>query len=143
MKTTEIIYARGHENIQSSNQTTCEITKETFLTKRGDCIIAIDATKGSADLNPKFKKAAQNERAQMKITIEAGGEAEAVNAWGSPQLSFTHRTDLVVRKSNYVCGRTLAIRADKAAKNLSKKLVEKLRNPNQRVKITLTVESAT
>jgi len=143
MKATEIIYARGHGNIQSNNRTTFEITKETFLTKRGDCIIAVGASKGSADLNPKFKKAAQNERARMKITIEAGGEVEAVNAWGSPQLSFSHPTDLVVRKSNYVCGRTLAIRADKAAKNLSKKLVEKLRNPNQRVKITLTVESAT
>jgi len=143
MKATEIIYARGHENIQSSNKTTFEITKETILTKRGDCIIAVDATKGSADLNPKFKKAAENERARMKIIIEAGGEVEAVNAWGSPQLSFTHPTDLVVRKSGYICGRTLAIRSDKAAKDLSRKLVEKLRSPNRRVKITLTVKSAT
>jgi len=143
MKANQIIYARGHENIQSSNRTTFETTKETFLTKRGDCIIAVGANKGAADLNPRFKEAARNERARMTITIEAGDEVETVNAWGSHQLSFTHSADLVVRKSDYVCGRTLAIRADKAARDLSRKLVEKLRNPTQKVKITLTVESAT
>jgi len=143
MKATEIVYAHGHANIQSSNRTTFEVTKEIFLTKRGDCIIAVGANKGAADLNPKFKEAAGNERARMMITIEVGDEVETVNAWGSHQLSFTHSTDLVVRRSNYVCSRTLAIRADKAAKDLSRRLVEKLRNPNQKVKITLAVKSAT
>jgi len=140
---TEVIYARGHENVLSTNKTTFEVTKDTHLTKRGDCIIAVGATKGAADLNPKFKEAAQKEHARTTIIIEAGDEVDAVNAWGSPQLSFTHSTDLVVRKSNYVCNRTLAIRADKAAKDLSRKLVEKLCNPNLSVKITLTVKSAT
>jgi len=143
MKATEVTYAQGHENVQSTNKTTFEITKETSLTKRGDCIIAVGATKGAADLSPKFTEAARSERARITIIIETGGETETVNSWGSPKLSFSHPTDLVVRKSNYVCGRTLAIRADKAARDLSRKLVEKLRSPNQRVKITLTVESAT
>jgi len=75
------------------------------------------------------------------ITIEAGGEVETVNALGSPQLMFTHPTDLVVRKSDYVCGRTLAIKADKAARDLSRRLVEKLRNPNQKVKIIITAKA--
>jgi len=143
MRSTEIIYARGHGNIQASNKTTFEITKETFLTKHGDCIIAVGAIKGTADLKSEFQEAARNERARMMIRIEAGGEVEAVNAWGSPKLLLTHPTDLVVRRSDYVCDRTLAIHADKAARDLSRKLAEKLRNPNQRVKITLTVENAT
>jgi hypothetical protein len=58
---------------------------------------------------------------------------------GSPRLLFTHPTDLVVRRSGYVCGRTLAIRADKAAGELSSKFVEKIKDPNQRIKITLAV----
>jgi len=143
MRATEVIYARGHENIQSSNKTTFEITKDTHLTRRGDCIIAVGATKGAADLNPRFKEAARNERARMIMTIEAGDEVEIVSAWGNPQLSFTHPTDLVVRKSDYVCGRTLAVHADKASRDLSRKLVEKLRNPNQRVTITLTADRST
>jgi hypothetical protein len=49
---------------------------------------------------------------------------------------------MVVRKSDYVCNRTLAVHADKAAQDLPKALVEKLKNPQQKVKITLIARSA-
>jgi hypothetical protein len=122
---------------------TLEVTKETHLTKRGDCIIALAANKAAKDLSPEFKKLAQNEKAKIIITIEANGETEVVNAYGSPQLSFTHPTDLVVRKSDYTCSRTLAVHADKAAKDFPETLVRKLQDPMQRVKVTLTVECTT
>lgn len=140
MKNTEVIIACGHENVQSTHKTTFEITKETSLTKRGDCVIAVGATKGAADLNPRFKEAAKKKSTRITITIEAGEVKEVVRARGTPRLSFTHPTDLVVRKSGYVCGRTVAVRADKAASNLSRELVEKMRDPLQEIKITLTVE---
>ena len=142
MKASEIIFARGHENVTSRNRTTFEFTKEPHLTEKGDCIVVVGANKGASDLSPKFKKLAQNEKAKITITIEAKEQVEVVNAHGSPQLSFTHPTDLVVRKSGFICSRTLAVRADKAAKDLSRTLVEKLQNPRQRVKVTLTVDSA-
>ena len=143
METAEIIHARGHPNVTSLNRTTFEIAKETHLTKRGDCIVAVSSDKGASDLSPEFKKAIQNKMARIRIQIEAGGEAEVVNAWGNPLLNFTHPTDLVVRKSDYICGRTLAIRADKAAKDFPRSLIEKLQNPHQSVKITLMVGKAT
>lgn len=143
MKATEIIIAHGHENIRSANKTTFEITKENHLTKRGDCIVAVDATKGAADLSQRFKKVVRNEDAQITIDIKADGEKETVKAWGSPELTLTHSTDLVVRKSSFVCNRTLAVRADKAACDFSRSLVEKLQNPKQKVTITLTVECVT
>jgi len=142
MKATAVILAHGHENITSTNRTTFEITKETHLTKRGDCIIAVGSNTGANELDPQFKKTAQSEKARIRITISADGEVEVVNAWGNPKLSFTHPTDLVVRKSNYICSRTLAIRADKAARDLSPTLVEKLHDRKRRVKITLTAENA-
>jgi len=141
MKVTEVIEAQGHQNVRSTNKTTLEITKEASLTKRGDCILAVSATKGAVDLHTRFREAARNRDARITITIEADEEKEVVEAWGSPQLTFTHPTDLVVRKSDYVCGRTLAVRADKAANDLSRRLVEKLRKPKQEVKITLTAET--
>jgi hypothetical protein len=73
------------------------------------------------------------------MLIEAGDIVEVVNAFGSVRLILTHPTDMVARKSNYICSRTLAIRADKAACDLSRRLVEKLKNQKQKVKITLTV----
>jgi hypothetical protein len=140
MKKTEFIIAYGHENIRSTNRTTFEITKETHLTKRGDCIIAVDSIKGAAELSQQFKDIARNESTQITIELEADGEKEIVKAWGSPELTFTHPTDLVVRRSNFVCNRTLAVRADKAACDFSNGIVERLRNPNQKVKVKVTAE---
>lgn len=143
IKIIEVIHAQGHENILATNKTTFEITKETHLTKRGDCIVAVNSDKAAADLSPEFKKALRNENAKLTITIETDGEKEVAHAFGSPQLSLTHLTDLVVRKSDFVCSRTLATRADKAAKDFSRNFVKKLQTPKQRVTITLIVEAST
>lgn len=139
MKVIEVIDAFGHENILSTHETTFEITKESHLTKRGDCIVAVKATKGALDLTREFKEAARKEHAKMRIRIEAGTVKEIINAQGSSHLLFSHSTDLVVRKSDYVCGRTLAVKADKAACDFSRQLVEKLKDPNQKARITLSV----
>lgn len=139
MEVTEIILGYGHENIQATHKTTFEITKEAQLSRRGDCIIAVSANKTMTDFSSEFKENLRKENAKITILIEVGDAAEVVNAFGSPRLILTHRTDIVVRKSNYICNRTLAIQADKAACDLSRKLAEKLRNPKQKVKITLTV----
>lgn len=138
---TVVFSARGHENIETTHKTTFEVTKETTLTKQGDCIIAVEASKAAADLPFEFKEAARKEGAQITVTIEAGELREVVKAKGSPQLQFMHPTDLVVRKSGYVCGRTLAIRADKAASDFSRELVEKLKDPSQEITVTLAVEN--
>jgi hypothetical protein len=139
MEVTEIILGYGHENIQATHKTTFEITKEAQLSRRGDCIIAVSANKTMTDFSSEFKENLRKEKAKIMILIEAGDAAEVVNAFGSLRLILTHRTDMVVRKSNYICNRTLAIQADKAACDLSRKLTEKLRNPKQKVKITLTL----
>jgi hypothetical protein len=137
---TVVVSARGHENVEATHKTTFEITKKAALTKQGDCIIAVKASRAAIDLPSEFKQATRKDGTRITITIEAGELKEVVQAKGSPQLKFTHPTDLVVRKSNYVCSRTLAIGADKVAKDFSKKLVEKLRAPNQEITVTLTVE---
>ena len=139
MERTEVITAYGHSFIQATHMTTFEVTKDTQLTKKGDCIIAVKASKSLVELSRDFKETARKPEAKITITIEAGQEKETVTACGSSDLLFTHPTDMVVRKSNYVCSRTLAIKANKASNDLSKKLIEKLKNPNQKVKITLTV----
>ena len=136
-----VFSARGHENVLSTHKTTFEVTKETSLTKQGDCIVAVESTKGAVDLPSEFKEAARKEGARIIVTVEADEQIETIRAEGSPQLQFTHKTDLVVRKSDYVCGRTLAIKADKAANDFAREFVEKLRNPNQEIKVSLAVEN--
>lgn len=137
----EVILARGHENILATHKTTFEITKEANLSKRGNCVITVSADKALDDLSLEFKGNARKKDSKVTILIEAGKVAETVNASGDPSLILTHPSDIVVRKSNYICNRTLAIKADKAACDLSRTLVEKLRSPDQRVKITLTLKT--
>ena len=138
---TEIIIAYGHENIQATHKTTLEITKDKHLTRNGDCIIAVAANKSLADLSPKFKEKLRRNNAILTIRIEVEGVIEEIKASGSSHLILTHPTEIVVRKSDYISNRTLAIRADKTSYDLSKRLVDKLKNPNQKVKITLTAKS--
>jgi hypothetical protein len=141
MKITEIILARGHRNVQSTHKSTLEITQDDKLSKRGDCIIAVSANKALADLNPQFKENLRRENSKITMLIETGDITEKVNAYGNPRLILSHPTDMVVRRSNYVCSRTLAIKADKAACDLPKELVERLKNPEQKIRITLTVKA--
>jgi hypothetical protein len=137
---TETITAYGHPNILATHETTLEITKHFELTRRGNCIVAVKANKALADLAPKFKEAAKNENAKILITIKADGLYETICAYGNPKLTLTHKTDIVIRRSNYVCPRTLAIKANKAARDLQRKLIQKLRNPDQKVQIILAID---
>ncbi len=97
--------------------------------------------RGLTDLGEAFIEKLRSHHARLIITIEVDDLIEQIQACGSPNLSLTHESDMVVRKSQYVDGRTLAVCADKAANDLSRKIVEKLQDPTQRVKITLTVSA--
>ena len=136
----EVILAHGHENISATHETTIEFTKETRLSESGDCIVAVSANKALGDLSPAFKKNLLKDHADITISVEAGGVTETLRAHGSSRLILTHPTDIVVRKSSYVCNRTLAIRADKSASELSRDLVKQLKNNKQNVIITMTME---
>ena len=140
MEITEIIKAKGHKNIRATHKTTFEITKERNITPRGDCIIAVSADKALKDLNTEFKQALRNQKAKLTIIIQAGEIFEIVKASGDEKLMLSHPTSMVIRKSSYICNRTLAVKANKAAIDLSRKLIKELQNPNQTVEIKLKVE---
>lgn len=135
---TESLAAFGHVNVRATHHSTLEFTKENHLSRTGDCIVAVAADKGLSDLSDEFKANLRRRNAKLTITIEANGITEQINAHGSPNLILTHASDMVVRKSNHVDSRTLAIGANKAANDLSGQLVGRLRNPNQKIKITLS-----
>ena len=137
----ETIIAKGHKNILAIHPTTLEFTKEDDVSRSGDCLVAVSADKAMPDLSIEFKEKLLEENARLTILIEVGGIAETVTAHGSTHLTLLHPTEIVVRKSNYICSRTLAVKADKASADLSRDLIEKLKNPAQKVKITLTVEA--
>ena len=137
----EVIHAFGHPNILASHPTTIMITKERQVTKRGDCIVAVDADKSVADLSIEFKRALRQPKAKLIVELEVDGLKGEITAFGSPELKLNHPNDLVIRKSEFVSDRTLAVKADKSSADLSKAVVEKLKNPKQQITLTLTVEA--
>ena len=125
-KLTEKINASGHENVLAKHKTTLEITKDSHLTPQGDCIIAVSADRGPAEFGKEFLEALKCENAKLEIVMSCDGVEEKVVARGDPSLTFTNKHEMVVRKSEFICGRTLAIKADKSANELSRAFTKKL-----------------
>lgn len=127
----EVIHARGHHNITGTHRSTFEVTRDTEVSRSGDCIIAAGADKGAASLSETFKKAAAMDDAFVTCTIEAGGVKDTVTGWGSKNMTFTAEDSMVFRVSDYVCGRTVMVNADKPAARLDRRLISKLAEGNK------------
>lgn len=123
----QLIHARGHPEVRSTHPTTIEITTEGFLTTKGDCIIAVSAGCGCAGLHENMKEALKAGK-RIQITISCGGETDIITGRGHKDLTFTNPVSIVIRKSEFVCPRTLCISANKAAKDLKRDLVDKLKS---------------
>jgi hypothetical protein len=130
----------GHRNITATHKTTFEITKSKSLSKRGDCIIGVAADKACADLDQRVKDALRK-GGVVYLTICIGDLSFKVRAEGSPQLTLTDEEDIVVRRSSYTCPRTLAVRADAAACDIPRSLVNLLRSEGCRGYLLIEVES--
>ena len=120
------IIAYGHPNILAAHKTTIELTREDFLNKTGDCIIGVRADTSLADLDNGFKELLRRGK-RIRISLECNGLKDVITARGDPRLTFKDKTSMVIRKSDYICDRTLCVRADKAAKDLDRNLIEELR----------------
>ncbi len=125
------VCARGHANVLCLHKTTSEFTAEENLTPRGDCIFAVASDKTMADLPEKFKQRLRSEDAILEVSIECNGVSDTITARGHQELTLTHPTDFVIRKSTFTCPRTLAVSADKASSDLKRELVSELSKGGQ------------
>ncbi len=125
----EKIKAYGHPNIKGTHRTTFEITTEEELTPRGDCIIGVKADKSAADLSSEFKQLARKKNTVMIIVLKTNEHRDIVLASGHPDLILTDKRKIIVRKSTYIEPATIAVNANKSARDIDRKLIEKLRDP--------------
>jgi uncharacterized protein len=126
MEAQEIIRARGHPLVLGTHPTTFEVTCEDHLTANGNCIIGIRADKGCAGLSPEFKEILAHEAAVLITRISSDGIVAEVRSRGSSQMMLNHPTDMVWRKSTFVCGRTIGIHSDVTAMTLPRELIQNL-----------------
>lgn len=126
MEAKEIIRCHGHPLVRGTHPTTFEVTCEACLTKNGNCIIGIAADKGCAGLSSAFRSVLAHDDAHLVTTLACDGEKVEVRSRGSVQMGLDHPTDMVWRKSTFVCGRTIGIMSDHVALTLPKGLVQNL-----------------
>ena len=117
--------AQGHENVTARHPTTIEITKEGFLTKRGDCIIGVSSEAGALDL-PGWLKERIRAGWIVIVVLCASEICDSVVGVGDPGLELSGSTKIILRKSTYVEPSTVMLRANKAARDLRRDLVKAL-----------------
>jgi len=137
MEAQETIRCRGHPLVRGTHPTTFEVTREGHLTKKGNCIISISADKSCGSLSAEFKRVVTHDDAILVTRLSCEGVIVEVKSRGSSVFTLDHPTDIVWRRSSFVCGRTIGIVSDHVAATLPKKLIEHLAAGKEMI-ITLT-----
>ena len=119
----------GHKNVRAYHPRTIEITTESDLTLQGDCIVGVTAECGCKEIPEKLKKKIRNPDAQITITISVNGKSFKVTGKGHKDLRLENPHDIVIRKSKFMCPRTLAIECDKACDEMPREMIKKLQDP--------------
>ncbi|WP_405289288.1 DUF371 domain-containing protein [Methanobrevibacter sp.] len=122
------IMAKGHENVLSLHKSTFEITKDKDLSLAGDCIIGLDIDKSMEDFPDEFKEKLANDDTKVIVELKTPNASDTIEGYGHHDLTLSHPTDMVCRKSTFVCSRTLMIKSNKAAIDLNRDLIKDLAN---------------
>ena len=122
------IFSKGHRNVTSHHKSTFEITKDAEIGPTADCIVGVDMDKTMLDFPQEFKDKIANQDTKIIVELKTENGHDEITGFGHEDLTLTHPTDIVIRKSDYVCSRTLMIGADKAAKDLDGDLIDDLKN---------------
>ena len=135
----EVIFY-GHPNVLSLHPRGLEITKNTELTLRGDCIIGVGANKACKDLDPALQRLLKNDNSVVRLSLIAGNRSCTLNGFGSSRLLLLNSQDIVIRKTNYACSRTLCLNTDKASLDIPREIVRVLQNPKTRAILNINIE---
>ncbi len=131
MEAQEHIRCRGHRNITAMHPGTFEVTTDNHLTRRGDCIVGIDADKGACDLSRRFVDVLAHDGARLLTRVSCGDLVLEVHSSGSPSITLVDQGDMVWRRSGFVCARTIAISSDLTARTFPRPLIALLRTGNE------------
>ena len=121
------VRAWGHVNVSARHRTTIEITRDDYLTPRGDCIIGIKADKGLSDINPELKEVIRKDGSLVMVIFIVDDYFDYVIGMGSSRLTLSNNNKLIIRRSSYIDDATLMIKANKAAINLDRRLIDRLK----------------
>lgn len=130
----------GHRNIRCLHSKTIEITKAVSLSTKGDCIAGVSASKACSDFDSELKAKLSETGRKVNLEIIIGERNFRMHGFSDQRLTLSHTHDIVIRKSSYVCPRTLCVLCDKASSDIPRDLVMKLRDPTTIAKLNIFIE---
>ncbi len=131
MKLSERIEFVGHPNILGTHRNTIELTRDSEISKRADCVIGVSADKACADLDVELKHHIQS-GGGLIFAIGVNDISSRFRARGSPELALTDKLEIVIRRSSFSSARTVAVSSEAAASDLPKEIIQRLRIPDTR-----------
>ena len=134
-----IFYAKGHHNVTSAHKSTFEVTMDKEIGIKADCIIGVSSEAKLGDFSSEIREAIKNKNTVIMVQLETENAKDEIIGYGHPELTLDHPTDIVCRKSEYKCNRTLMIKANKAAVDLNKELINDLKEGRE-LKVKISVE---
>ena len=128
---TEEIKFFGHKNVLSLHPRTLEITKDQRLTSNGDCIIGVKATKACSDIRADLKQKIRTKNSHIEFELIVEPFTLKISGLGSCELSLDHSHDIVLRKSTFICSRTICLNSSAAAVDIPRQIIELLTDPEK------------
>ena len=130
---------KGHPNVTSKHKTTMEFTKDVDIGITADCIIGVKSKVSMDNIPNEIAEALKEDNRPITLKLETENAVDAIRGYGNHKLTLDHPTDMVSRKSNFICSRTLMINADKAANDLKTELIKDLRE-SKPLKVTIIIK---
>jgi len=130
----------GHPNVQSLHARTIEVTKDEHLGLKGDCIVGVRASKGCADIDEKIKRLLKLDDSVVRMEIIVGSESFSFTGSGDSRLTLLNQHDIVIRKSRFVCPRTMSVMCDKASSDLPRKMIRTLQVKDAKGLLRVSIE---
>lgn len=111
----------GHENLLGTHENTLEFTKDSKLSKRGNCIIGVNADFNAEKLK-EFIRA--NKHRKILVEITSGKEKDSFVCFLNELFKSEH--EMVFRTSDFVSERTLGVKINKGSLELKRSLIDSI-----------------
>jgi uncharacterized protein len=100
--------------------------------------VAVNSSGAAQSLPEDLKRVLSSSSGRGRLALRVGQLEFVVVGRGDPRLTFTHETELVVRKSDFISDRTLMILADKSSADIPRDMVRLLQDPTSGVTIEIS-----